>query len=72
MKFLTLILACLLTACGTTRPERLIIYGAVLDVAGHPEIGEPLRALAKTLGKQPVKNVNPSQRAGVPALPSNL
>jgi len=64
MKFLPLIFACMLTACtndiaGLNRGQRLIIYGNVLDVAGHPEIGEPLKAIAKTFTKNPVKNVNP-------------
>jgi hypothetical protein len=59
MKFLPLIFALTLTACGTTRSQRMILYGTALDIAGQPEIGEPLRALAKTFAKQPVKNVNP-------------
>ena len=76
MKLSLVILAFILTSCandiaGLNRTERLTIYGDLLDVAGHPEIGEPLKRIAKTLGKQPLKNVNPSQRAGVPALPSN-
>gem|GEM_PF-3431441 len=75
-KLMSLIFACMLTACtndiaGLNRSQRMIIYGDVLELAGHPEIGEPLRVLAKTFAKNPVKNVNPSQRAGVPALPSN-
>jgi len=63
-KLMTLIFACMLMACthdiaGLNRSQRLILYGDVLDLAGQPEIGEPLKALAKTFAKQPVKNVNP-------------
>jgi len=63
-KLLPITLALMLTACtnniaGLNRRQRMIIYGDVLDLAGHPEIGEPLRALAKTFAKQSLKNVNP-------------
>jgi len=51
--------SCTGTFMGLTRTERLIIYGDVLDVAGHPELAEPMRRIAKTLGKQPLENIQP-------------
>ena len=64
MKISLILFAITLTSCadtvmGLTRMERLTIYGNVLNVAGHPEIGEPLKRVAKTFAKQPVERINP-------------
>ena len=44
---------------GFSFGQRLQIYGAALDIAGHPEFGVPVAAVGRGLGKQP-RNVNPS------------
>lgn len=38
-----------LCGCGTTRGQRLQIYGTALTVAGHPEYGEALQAVSRAL-----------------------
>jgi len=58
MKFILILSACFLASCsqtilGLNRGQRMTIYGDVLDIAGHPELGEPLKAIARTLDKQP-------------------
>jgi len=52
---LLLLPSCAQRIAGIDRSTRMIIYGDILDIAGHPEIGEPLKAIARTLGKQPLK-----------------
>jgi hypothetical protein len=64
MKISLILFAISLTSCadtvmGLTRTERLTIYGDIFDVAGHPEIGVPLKRVAKTFAKQPVERINP-------------
>ncbi|MEI6871831.1 MAG: hypothetical protein WCL08_06060 [Verrucomicrobiota bacterium] len=51
--------ACQGTFLGLDRAQRFNIYGNVLDLAGHPEFGEPLKLVAKTMAKNPVKPVLP-------------
>lgn len=60
MKALCALISLILTACGTTRGERLQLYGAAADIAGHPEIGVPLAALGRRLdAKQPREGITP-------------
>lgn len=55
--------SCTQDFAGLSRGERLRIYGAALDLAGHPEIGGPVSAVGRDLerrdGKQPRKGVQP-------------
>ncbi len=47
---LTAVLSTLVcSGCGTTRAQRLLLYGTVLDAAGHPELGAPVRAFGLML-----------------------
>lgn len=39
----------LLCGCGTTRGQRLQIYGTVLTVAGRPELGAAVREIGRVL-----------------------
>ena len=45
--------SCSQTILGLNRGQRMTIYGDVLDIAGHPELGEPLKVIARTMDKQP-------------------
>jgi hypothetical protein len=50
------IVAIMLCSCqqkfmGLSRGDRVIIYGDVLDVAGHPEIGIPAAMIGKRLNE---------------------
>ncbi len=50
MESLLALSACLLLCgCGTTRAQRLQIYGIVLDAAGFPQYGAPLGVIGRTL-----------------------
>lgn len=47
--------SCTQDILGVNRSTRMSIYGDIINVAGHPEIGEPLKAVARELDKQPKK-----------------
>lgn len=60
MKALCALIPFLLASCGTTRGERLQLYGAAAQIAGHPEIGVPLAAIGRRLdAKQPREKITP-------------
>jgi len=58
LSFLILV-SSFLVSCGTTRGERLQLYGAAAQIAGHPEIGRPLAAIGRRLEAKQPKEVLP-------------
>lgn len=61
MRFWLIVLGCAaaawwLTGCGTTRAQRLQIYGTAVTAAGHPAVGVPLALLGKA---KEARNVTP-------------
>lgn len=59
MKLFFALIALFLTACGTTRGERLQLYGSAATLAGHPEIGVPLASVGRRLDAKQPKEVAP-------------